>query len=169
MRHVRSISDICRAFVIDQAVHIQREYAWIGADMQHFGHFRPEASETKRDGSIWPAGQRKPTMVDIPRQTEEDAVMYVRVVRFTDVSAERMQELLARIEESDGPPPGVPAKGLKILFDGSQDTAVVLQYFESAEDMEAGAQVFSAMDPSETPGTRASVDMCEVKLERTLA
>jgi hypothetical protein len=45
---------------------------------------------------------------------------------------------------------------------------VVLQYFESAEDMEAGGQVFAAMDPSETPGTRASVDMCEVKLERTL-
>ena len=30
--------------------------------------------------------------------------MYVRVVRFTDVSAERIAELLARIEESDGPP-----------------------------------------------------------------
>jgi hypothetical protein len=94
--------------------------------------------------------------------------MYVRAVRFTDVSADRMQELLARIEESDGPPPGVPAKGLNVLFDSAQGTAVVLQYFESAEDMEAGARVFSAMDPSETPGTRASVDMCEVKLERTL-
>jgi hypothetical protein len=94
--------------------------------------------------------------------------MYVRAVRFTDVSAERMQELLARIEESDGPPPGVPAKGLKILLDEAQGTAVVLQYFESAEDMEAGGRAFSAMDASETPGTRASVDMCEVKLERTL-
>ena len=95
--------------------------------------------------------------------------MYVRTVRFTDVSAERMQELIARIEESDGPPPGVPATGLKVLFDEAQRTALVLQNFESAEDMEAGAQVFSAMDPSETPGTRASVDMCEMKLERTLA
>jgi hypothetical protein len=94
--------------------------------------------------------------------------MYVRAVRFTDVSAERMQGLLARIEESDGPPPGVPATGLKVLFDSAQETAVVLQYFESAKDMEAGAQVFSAMDPSETPGTRASVDMCELQLERTL-
>lgn len=94
--------------------------------------------------------------------------MHVRVVRFTDVSAERMQELLARIEESDGPPPGVPATGLKVLFDDGQGTAVVLQYFENAEDMEAGAKVFSAMDTSETPGTRASVDMCEVKVERTL-
>ena len=93
--------------------------------------------------------------------------MYVRAVRFTDVSAERMQELLTRIEESDGPPPGVPTTGLKILVDEAQGTAVVLQYFESAEDMEAGARAFSAMDPSETPGTRASVDMCEVKLELT--
>ena len=55
-------------------------------------------------------------------------------------SAEPMQELLARIEESDGPPPGVPATGLKVLFDGAQGTAVVLQYFERAEDMEAGGQ-----------------------------
>jgi hypothetical protein len=31
--------------------------------------------------------------------------------------------------------------------------------------MEVGAQAFSAMDSAETPGTRASVDMCEVKLE----
>lgn len=94
--------------------------------------------------------------------------MYVRAVRFTDVSAERMQELLARVEESGGPPPGVPATGLKVLFDEAQGTAVVLQEFDSAEDMEAGAKVFSAMDPSETPGTRASVDMCEVRVERTL-
>lgn len=94
--------------------------------------------------------------------------MYVRVVRFTDVSAERMQELNARVEESDGPPPGVPATGVKVLVDEAQGTAVVLQYFESAEDMEAGAKVFSAMDSSETPGTRASVDMCEVKIERSL-
>lgn len=94
--------------------------------------------------------------------------MYVRTVRFTDVSAERMQELLARIEESDGPPPGVPATGLKVLFDEAQGTAVVLQNFASAEDMEAGGKVFNEMDSSDTPGARASVDMCEVKLERTL-
>jgi len=93
--------------------------------------------------------------------------MHVRVVRFDDVSAERMQELLARIEESDGPPPGVPASGLEVLFDSDQGTAVVLQSFETTEDMEAGAKVFDAMDASETPGTRASVDMCEVKVKLT--
>ena len=91
--------------------------------------------------------------------------MFVRVVRFTDVSAERIEALLARIEESDGPPPGVPSTGLKMLYDEDQGTAVVLQYFATAEDMDAGAQAFSAMDAAETPGTRASVDMCEIKLE----
>jgi hypothetical protein len=94
--------------------------------------------------------------------------MYVRVVRFADVSAERIEGLLARIEESDGPPPGVAATGLKILFDEAQETAVVLQYFATEEDMNAGAAAFSAMDASETPGTRASVDMCEIKLERQM-
>jgi hypothetical protein len=96
---------------------------------------------------------------------EEAAAVYVRVVRFTDVSAERVESLLARIEEADGPPPGVPTTGLKVMVDDAQGTAVVLQYFATAEDMRAGAEAFSAMDASETPGTRASVDMCEVKLE----
>ena len=31
--------------------------------------------------------------------------------------------------------------------------------------MRASAAVLAAMDVSETPGTRASVDLCEVKLE----
>jgi hypothetical protein len=56
--------------------------------------------------------------------------MHARVVRFTDVSAERIDQIVASVDESDGPPPGV--------------------------------------DSSETPGTRASVDLCEVKAEATM-
>lgn len=93
--------------------------------------------------------------------------MYVRVVRFTDVNAERIEELLARIEESEGAPPDVSITRLEVSLDAAQGTAVVLQYFDTAEDMESGARAFSAMDASETPGTRASVDTCEVKLELT--
>jgi hypothetical protein len=92
--------------------------------------------------------------------------VYVRVVRFTDVTADRVEGLIARIEEEDGPPPGIPVKGLQMLFDADQGTAVVLQLFDSAEDMRTGAEGFAAMDPGETPGTRASVDTCEVKLDR---
>jgi hypothetical protein len=94
--------------------------------------------------------------------------VYVRVVRFADVTAEGVEGVLTRIEESGGPPPGVPAKGLQLLFDEAQGTAVVLQFFDTAGDMRTGAEVFSAMDPAETPGTRVSVDMCELELERQL-
>ena len=91
--------------------------------------------------------------------------MYVRVVRFTDVSAERIDQLVARINEADGPPPGVRTSGLKICFDEAQGTAISIQEFATAEDMEEGARVLGAMDAAETPGTRVSVDACEVQLE----
>ena len=71
--------------------------------------------------------------------------MHVRVVRFSDVSPERMQQLQARVNEAGGPPPGVNASGLKVLFDEGQGTAVVLQEFPTAEDMQAAARVFEAM------------------------
>jgi hypothetical protein len=101
-----------------------------------------------------------------PGSRRGDSV-YVRVVRFTDVTPERVEGLVAEID-AGGPPPGVPIKGLQMLFDEGQGTAVVLQLFDSAEDMGTGGEAFAAMDPSETPGTRASVDMCELKLERRL-
>jgi hypothetical protein len=91
--------------------------------------------------------------------------MYVRVVRFTDVSADRIEGVLAQIKESGGPPPGVSTSRLQMMSDAEQGTAVVLQYFDTADDMRASARVFEAMDASETPGTRASVDTCEVTLD----
>jgi hypothetical protein len=92
--------------------------------------------------------------------------MFVRVVRFSDVSAERMDALDARVE-SDGPPPGIDITGLTVLFDADQSTAVVLQFFATGEDMAAAEAVFDAMDSSETPGTRTSIDRCAIKLERS--
>ncbi|MDX6651379.1 MAG: hypothetical protein QOJ38_160 [Solirubrobacterales bacterium] len=91
--------------------------------------------------------------------------MHARVVRFTDVSPERINQLAARVEESGGPPPGVDSTGFKLLFDESQGTATFIGFFESEEKMRAANEVFEQMDSSETPGTRASVDLCEVKIE----
>jgi hypothetical protein len=93
--------------------------------------------------------------------------VYVRVVRFTEVTPERIEQLVSRIEEAGGPPPGVPTTGLQLLFDEAQGTAIVTQMFETADDMREGDQAFGAMEPSDTPGTRVSVDMCELRLERS--
>jgi hypothetical protein len=90
---------------------------------------------------------------------------YVRVVRFSGVDAGRLEAMLARIKEAGGPPPGVTTTGLQVLHDEQQGTVVVLQSFATAQDMATAAEVLSAMDPSETPGTRASVDTCELKLD----
>ncbi len=68
--------------------------------------------------------------------------------------------------EAGGPPPGVPATGRQLLFDESQGTAVVVRVFDTAEGMRKGDEAFRAMDASDTPGTRVSVDRCELKLDR---
>lgn len=95
--------------------------------------------------------------------------MYMRVVRFTGVSADRMNQLRGRIDAEEGPPEGVPSTGIQVVFDESQGTAVVLQFFDSAEDMRVGAEMLSAMDPGDTPGTRDSVDAGEMLVDRRMS
>ncbi len=94
--------------------------------------------------------------------------MHARVVRFSDVKAERIAEIIARVE-SEGAPPGVDATGLELFFDEAQGTAVFVGYFETVEKMRDASAVFEQMDSSQTPGTRASVDACEVRLQRSLS
>jgi hypothetical protein len=91
--------------------------------------------------------------------------MFARVVRFTDVNLERIAEVNSQIEAGEGPPPGVPAKRIQMLVDEDQGTAVVTVFFETEEEMRRGGEVLDQMDAGETPGTRVSVDHCEVKVE----
>ena len=95
--------------------------------------------------------------------------MYARVVRFTEVAPERIAEIVGQVEKSDGPPPGVDSSGFKLFVDEAQGTAVFVGFFETEEKMRDASAVFDQMDSSETPGTRASVDLCEVRVERDMA
>ena len=92
--------------------------------------------------------------------------MHARAVRFTGVTS-NCCSVVSRIEETEGPPPGVEASGMKLLYDESQGTAIFIGFFETEEKMREAAAVLEQMDASETPGTRASIDQCEVKIERT--
>jgi hypothetical protein len=92
--------------------------------------------------------------------------VYARVVRFTDVNQDSIAKVTAQVEQSDGPPPGIESTGMKLFFDESQGTAVFIGMFESEEKMREADSVFQQMDSSDTPGTRASIDQCEVKIER---
>ena len=95
--------------------------------------------------------------------------MYARVVRFTDVTPERIAEVTSRVEESEGPPPGVDSSAMKLLVDEDQGTAIFIGFFDSEDKLRDGSAVLEQMDAGETPGTRASVDLCEVKMERSAA
>ena len=94
--------------------------------------------------------------------------MYARVVRFTDIDMERINRISKQIEEGEeeGPPEGVDSTGFKLLVDEGQGTAIFMGLFETAEKMNDASKIFDAMDVSETPGKRASVDLCEVKLDQ---
>ena len=70
--------------------------------------------------------------------------MHARIVRFTDVDPDHLAERLAETEAREGPPVDIPAKGVQILHDADQRTAVVIQLFETADDMAA----------AEAPSTR---------------
>jgi hypothetical protein len=91
--------------------------------------------------------------------------MYARVVRFTDVDPDHLARQLAENEGRDEPPVDIQAKSIQILHDEDQRTSVVIQLFESADDMAAAEGPLDQMDPGDTPGTRASIDRCEIKAE----
>ena len=91
--------------------------------------------------------------------------MYARVVRFTDVDPDHLAGRLDEAEAREGPPVDIPAKGVQILYDQDQRTAIVMQLFETANDMAAAEAPLDSMDPADTPGTRASIDRCEIKAE----
>jgi hypothetical protein len=106
----------------------------------------------------------------IPRlPSDEEVRVYARVVRFTEVTAERISEIVAQVEESEGPPPGVDSTGFELFVDEAQGTAIFVGYFETEQKMRDASAVFEQMDPAETPGTRASVDLCEVKVQRPMS
>jgi hypothetical protein len=89
--------------------------------------------------------------------------VYARVVRFTDIDPQRIED---RAQSDEGPPPGVQASSIRVVVDESQNTAVVILFFDSEEDMRQADEALNAMDASDTPGTRASIDQGEVKFER---
>jgi hypothetical protein len=94
--------------------------------------------------------------------------MHARVVRFTDVDPDHMARRVSDAQDREGPPVDIPAKGVQILHDPDQRTAVVIQLFETADDMAAAEAPLEAMDPGDTPGTRASIDRCEIKADMSM-
>ena len=107
-----------------------------------------------RLGSVFPDAELRDTSLRL--MAGEALVLYFsgghyrQPIAFSD-------ERLADAESREGPPVDIPAKGVQILHDADQRSAVVIQVFETADDMAAAEGPLEAVDPSDTPGTRASI------------
>ena len=91
--------------------------------------------------------------------------MHARAVRFTGVTPDRIEKIKKRVNEAGGPPEGVESTGAKLLYDKQQGTAIFVGFFEDEEKMKKSAKALEEMDTEDTPGTRATIDQCEVVVE----
>ena len=91
--------------------------------------------------------------------------MYARMSRWEGGDPEAIREAIDRIGSRDGPPEGVPAKGLLALGNPEEGTVLMIPYFETEEDRTKGDETLKSMDPPENMGRLASVEMLEVLLD----
>ena len=94
--------------------------------------------------------------------------MYARVTRFTDCDPEAVERSVARLNETEEPPPGVDTTEFKVVVDEEGGTMVFIGLFEDEEKLRAADAALREFDPpGGVPGTRSSVDLGEVKVERS--
>jgi hypothetical protein len=84
-----------------------------------------------------------------------------RVVSFDGVSAERMEEMKARMNEG-GRPDDVPATEILVLHDPEAEKSMVVLFFENDSDYAQGDAALNAMDAGDTPGSRTGVKKYQV-------
>jgi hypothetical protein len=87
-------------------------------------------------------------------------------VSFEGVEQSRMDGLKQQIEQ-DERPEGIPATEIVILYDRDGGKSLAVLFFETEDDYRTGDATLNAMDTSDTPGRRTSVDKYEVLVKRT--
>jgi hypothetical protein len=92
--------------------------------------------------------------------------MYARVARWEGATAQAMRDAVEEIKGSEGPPDGVPAKGITLLMDPEGGEVMAITLYDSEEDRRKGDEAFNAMSPpNDAFGRRTGVDMYEVGFE----
>ena len=91
---------------------------------------------------------------------------YSRVAAFDGTDAD-IQALVDTINQSDGPPEGIPATRITVLADRANGKIVVATRFASEEDLRVGSATLEAMSPGDSGSSmqRTSVETYEVVLE----
>jgi hypothetical protein len=86
-----------------------------------------------------------------------------RVVSFTGVNQQRMEEMKREIGGGERPE-SVPATEIMVLHDPVAETSLAILFFENEEDYRRGDATLDAMPAGDTPGSRASVTKYDVAI-----
>jgi hypothetical protein len=89
-----------------------------------------------------------------------------RVVSFTGVSKDRMEQMKGEMEGNE-PPEGLNATEVIILHDADAEESVAIVFFDNEEDYTSGDAILSAMPAGDTPGQRTGVRKYDVPLRMT--
>ena len=94
--------------------------------------------------------------------------MNVRVARFDDLAEPDQAVAAIRRQIESGPPPGLEGvKRLLMLTDRQNGLGMVLNFFETEDDMRRGDEALNAMNPQGS-ARRMSVEMYEVGIDQQL-
>ncbi len=89
-----------------------------------------------------------------------------RVVGFSGVTSERIEELREQIGEH-GRPDEIPASEIIVLYDADGERSLVIVVFETEEDYRRGDEALRSMPADETPGSRTAIDKYTVAIRAT--
>ena len=92
--------------------------------------------------------------------------MHVRIGRFDDLTEPDRAVAEVRQQMESGRPPGLEGvKRLVMLIDRQNGRGMVLNFFETQEDLRRGDEALNAMNP-QGGAQRTSVEMYEVGLDQ---
>ena len=89
-----------------------------------------------------------------------------RVVSFTGVSSDRIEELKREMDEGEQPE-GLNPSEILVLHDPDSSESLAILFFDTDEDYQRGHEVLDAMPAPETPGQRTAVKRYEVAIRRS--
>ena len=89
-----------------------------------------------------------------------------RVVGFSGVTNERIEELRAQIGEH-GHPAEIPASEVMILHDAEGQRSLAILIFDNEDDYRRGDEALRAMPSEGTPGSRTAIDKYTVAIRVT--
>ena len=89
-----------------------------------------------------------------------------RVVSFTGVTKQRIEELERQITQGEQPQ-GLNPTEILILHEPETEKSLAIVFFDNEEDYRRGDEILDAMPGGDTPGSRTSVTKYNVAIRMT--